>query len=367
MGVSRRAVGIFVLAGCMIAIFSFFLIRFFGPVKFSDADIGGVALLLVAYLPLLAVLLVWFLYSPSPVARIYKFARSPRIPSGSIALPFFWLMSLIYLLVVYFDLIVVRDVFATGVTEARYAAIDQGSRESFYGAISLLMSAAPVVLFGMYLSRHVCGVKVSGEKKALLGLVLILTGLSYVGSGGRNAVALSLVYLFFVYLLSKSVARNHSGFPRKLKVFDSKAVFYFSTLTLVLFSFIVYWVFISRAELQYGSIENALAAFMESYNVSMRYSLDMGGLFENAEYFVFMLAWYIAHPLGFLGEQIDNMACVPAYGAATFFGFFRIVDFLFSSSFSSGCHRHYIQRGPTCLCLVPCMLTFVGLELFSGI
>jgi hypothetical protein len=233
-------------------------------------------------------------------------------------------LTFIYLVAVVIDKVFLANVFSQGVTEARYAAMEEGPRNSLLGAVHYFLAGAPVLLACFLLSRR----KSKFFTNAFLwGVVVICFGCFFL-SGGRNNFVVGSVFVFFYFFLERAsfrargVGRDRKfSFPLGLKILSVVGVCY------------VLYLFVERARIRGMDLEGAVRALGENYNVGVYMPDFLSGTLLQIYYCLVFVFFYITHSLSYLSAYFDIDYSPLTLGGYSFSIIFRVVDVLFGTNF----------------------------------
>lgn len=313
------ALAIFALAPALI---SFGVVPFIGVL-----DIEGIATR--AYLYLAA------FYAPILVAAIVFLwmgwkAQSFEVGVGS-KLHFHVLLALsaLYLAVSAYDIVANQDILRLGISGAWKASTDAGARNSIPGAILMLLGGAPTFLFCAALFNEGSW----GRRSLLIALAAGMLGLSLLFMlllSSRNSAFICLVFICVVVVL-KAMLPGH----RATRWSVGQAL---TGMTIVGISFVILmgfslWIFVDRATVTYGSIDLALDGFFLNYKVHPTIAIPASETWKRIFYALVQLEFYITHSIGYFSEYLNRDYCPAGNGASSFYGAFRIIDFVFRTNF----------------------------------
>lgn len=246
------------------------------------------------------------------------------------------LLTFAYLVAVVIDKVFLADVLTQGITEARYAAMEDGPRNSLLGAVHYFLAGAPVLLGCLLLSRRNSGPLANAF---LWGVVVLCFGCFFL-SGGRNSFVVGSVFLFFYFMLEKinfrwrGVGRSRKfNFPIWLKFLSVLGAFY------------VMYLFVERAQIRGMDLEGAVHALAENYNVKVvTPSFLSGALLQVYYIFVFVL-FYVTHSLSYVSSYFELDYSPMTWGGYSFSIILRVVDALFGTTYVSDAFESLLVAG----------------------
>lgn len=233
-------------------------------------------------------------------------------------------LTFVYLIAIVIDKIFLVDVLSQGVTEARYAAMENGPRNSLLGAVHYFLAGAPVLLACFLLSRRKSRILTNGF---LWVIVVICFGCFFL-SGGRNNFVVGSVFVFFYFCLEKITFRTRGvgsdrkfSFPFWLKIFSIVGVCY------------VLYLFVERAQIRGMDLDGAVRALSENYNVGVYVPDFLSGALLQVYYCLVFVVFYITHSLSYLSAYFDIGYSPLTVGGYSFSIVFRVIDVLFGTTF----------------------------------
>lgn len=234
------------------------------------------------------------------------------------------LLAGFYLALIILDKIVLGDVLTTGVTEARYAAMGEGARNSILGALHYFLAGAPAILACLLLSRQAKSLK-SG---ALPWILAIAGFISFFLSGGRNSFVVSTLFVFFYF----SIERNkfyRSAKPRRIHPPT------WIVASGILGFFYAIYLFSERAAIRGTDLTGAAQLLMENYDLIIWRPNNINDFFLQIYYALSYLVFYLTHAPTYVSQYMAQDYSPLTMGAYGFNIFFRIFDILAGTHFGT--------------------------------
>lgn len=238
-------------------------------------------------------------------------------------------VSILYVVVSMVDLIVYQEVFTYGISATWKSATDAGARNSLQGAVGLVLAGAPTLLVSLVIFND----GTWGDRRILGGLSIALFCLSLAcmfAFSARNSVAISVAYVFLVAVLRL----GFRGLPiRSVLRSMPKAVVAFAILVAIVAFVIILWLFVERAIVTKGTVDSAIQHFLVDYRARLKVDLPDNEALKPIFYALMMLEFYITHAAVYFSEYMFTGYCPGGDGAYSFYGAFRVIDFVFGTQF----------------------------------
>ena len=308
----------------------------FGILDFAQADAQTQQYLLLFYLPAILAAVALLFWKQKPTDRAIEINRIWPLAVLSC-------LSIIDITVSIADLVLSRNVLTVGISAAWQTATDEGARNSIQGAIGLVLSGAPT----LFLSLAILQPESQQRRDLVIVAAIVLFSLSLIcmlASSSRNSVVVSIAYIGTVAFLRSSFCRKPVGalLDRRLRITATSIAI---SLTLVALFGIILFLFVERANLTHGSVDQAIAYFLEEYRVELRVAPPENSLLKSVFYSLMMLEFYVTHPSAYFSSYIAAGYCPGGHGAYSFYGLFRVIDFLIGTQFVSAGSAQMILHG----------------------
>ncbi|WLR96192.1 hypothetical protein [Shinella sumterensis] len=305
------------------ALISFGIVPFFGVLDIEGISPWTYAYLAIFYAPIILATLAFVAIRQRSTA--YDMTMGSRLNLYLLAA-----LSAIYLAVSAYDIVSNQNILTLGISGSWKASTDAGARNSIPGAIIMLLSGAPTFLFCAALFNDGSW----GSKRLLMLLASLMLGASLACMlllSSRNSAFICLVYICVVLALKAlhQLGRMSLKFPfgRAATTFVAVVICF-----AVLMGFSL-WIFVDRAIVTYGSIDLALDGFFLNYKVHPTVAVPSSETGKKIFYALAQLEFYITHSVGYFSDYFNRDYCPAGSGANSFYGAFRIIDFLFGTDF----------------------------------
>lgn len=323
------------LSGLMPAFVSMFLVHQFGVIRFRPVQTATIVYLVISYIPFFAILLLRLAHSKSLLARVDSYSKSCQIRSihvKSIAFRSFLFITIIYIAVSLYDAFLIRNISVFNLTEARLLANREGERGSVLGAITLLLSGAPIIFLSLF---YMMNQQSKGRNPFSFWLLVIgcLVGFTLVLSGGRNPVVISLLMIGVTLVLARQAGFINSPVSTGVKRWIRKYGYPIALSIPILW--VSFYFFVERGLYRSHYLGSALTMFQYEYGVDFRHSIGSGTEVSTFDFVAAMLSYYIAHPAQALSDQMLLVGCRPTFGSTSFYNGARILDTIFGTDFAA--------------------------------
>jgi len=241
-----------------------------------------------------------------------------RVFRSVVVLTFFYFVAILA------DKIFLTNVLSQGITEARYAAMAEGPRNSLLGAMHYFLAGAPVLLACLLLSRR----SSRSCANVLLWLLVVACFGSFFLSGGRNSFVVGGVFVFFYFVLEKTKFRLHGGVGfRRFRL-----PLWLKLLSVVGLCYVMY-LFVERAQIRGMDLEGAVGALGENYGVKIFVPDVLPDALLQIYYCLVFVVFYVTHSLSYLSAYFDANYYPLTMGGYTFSIVFRVFDTLFGGNY----------------------------------
>lgn len=321
MKVSRVAVSITAKTFfCSWVLMLFF--RYCGVLQHPSVGLEVFSLIAVFALPFVALVFILGIKSKlTPVAPSDYFGNHDAYGRFFYISLFF---SVLYVVLVVIDKVIVGGVLTTGVTEARYAAMAEGARNSILGALHFFLSGSPAILACLLLSRR----PIKRYRDACAWSVVLIGFGCFFLSGGRNSFVVSSFFVFFYFILErKMLLRSSSGFSLKIPV-------WLKFLTVLAGCYVVY-LFVERASIRGTDMEGVMQILSDSYGVEVYAPSWLSGVWLDVYYCFAYLVFYLSHALTYVAQYLDSSYSPLLMGGYSFSIVYRIVDLVLGTQMAA--------------------------------
>jgi len=225
--------------------------------------------------------------------------------------------STIYLVLIVIDKILIGGVLSVGITEARYAAMAEGPRNSVVGALHYFLAGAPAILACLLLTR-----RVRGGRMDIFAWCIAVAGFgSFFLSGGRNSFVIGVVFVLFYIALERAKFRQAGDretlkIPRWLKI------------SVVLGACYVIYLFVERAQIRGTDMAGAMRLLSENYDVEIFTPSWLSGFLLQLYYCLAYLVFYLTHAPTYVSQYMEVGYSPMLMGEYGFLIIFRVFDIL---------------------------------------
>lgn len=330
----HRASTLIIFFILMPAILAFLILPSIGVLELPGSEGYANRYLLLFYLPAaLAALTLPFLPEGDAVQVI--------APRSSWPLYSLLALSVLYLVISIADLVIYHQVFTTGISGAWKASTDAGARNSVQGAFALVLGGAPTVLVTLALFNDGSW----GDRRLIAGLALVIFVLSLgcmFALSARNSVAISITYVLLMAIMRAYVGRQ--SFWKWVR--DTPKIFTASLFaSLIIVTVVVLWLFVDRAVLTRGTVDDAIQSFLIDYKAKLGVGVPDNDYIKPAFYALMMFEFYLTHAASYFSQYLSTGYCPSGGGAYSFYGLYRIIDFVFGSHFIASASEGMIIPG----------------------
>jgi len=301
----------------------FISIFFFGPIsyKYSPYLFTLIGIFFVGFY----IGIFFFKFLPKKINKNgISIISSPLIATICIYGIFFYLSIIVY------DFLIKGAVLEYGITVYREMLTLEGRRNSMLGFLNIFFSGMPII--GASLVLLYDKTEIGNKKFYILAFFSYLGIFSFFLSGGRNLFVISLLILFFVYLLKDD----------KFKI-NIKNNFLYKIIFLVIILigiFYVLYLFIERAELRNLTVLDTALNLEKDFGVTIIISPFDNQLISSFYYILVMLCFYLTHSFSLFSEYLFEGFSNYTYGVNTFPMVTMLIDKLFETTiYSDGINK----------------------------